>query len=95
MTSKESTKLVMVKHQRNHIPHAYRSIYDRAIGGKSLRSSINAQCLECVCWKKEEVKNCTDFGCPLYAVRPYQQISQTASKGRDIRAKSNKEKVMV
>jgi len=55
-----------------NIPKLYKNIYKRAVSGKSLRASINAQCLECVQWQRVEVRKCTDLGCPLYPVRPYQ-----------------------
>jgi hypothetical protein len=66
--------------RRAQIPRAYRGIYDKAVGGKSLRAAVNAQCLECCCWQRKEVAFCTDPACPLYAVRPYQGCSQN---GRD------------
>ncbi len=60
---------------RTQIPKAYRGIYKKALRGKGLRSAVNAQCLECVCWHIQEIRNCSDKGCPLWAVRPY-RISQ-------------------
>jgi len=71
-----------IAERRAQIPKLYRATYDKAIGGKSLRAAINAFCLECVCWQIEEIRKCTDLACPLYAVRPYQRISQSASEGR-------------
>jgi len=55
------------------IPSAYRHTYKRAMAGKSLRAAVNAFCLECVCWQREEVKNCTSVDCPLFPYRPYQK----------------------
>ena len=57
--------------RQTQIPRKYRAVYDRAVKGTSLRSAINAQCLECVCWQSKEVALCTDLACPLWAVRPY------------------------
>lgn len=74
-----------VRKRREGMPRVYRGIYDRAVKGKSLRAAINAQCLECVGWQRIEVRNCTDLGCPLYTVRPY-QVSQTGREGRLIGA---------
>ncbi len=65
-----------------HMPRKYRATYRRAIKGRSLRASVNSQCLECVCWQSREVALCTDLGCPLYAVRPYQDVSGTAQDGQ-------------
>jgi len=56
------------------IPKAYRGIYKKAVQGKSLRATINAQCLDCVYWQRKEVSLCTDLACPSYAVRPYQSL---------------------
>jgi hypothetical protein len=53
------------------MPRKYRAVYKRAVKGKSLRSAVNAQCLECCYWQSREVTLCTDLACPLYAVRPY------------------------
>ena len=53
------------------MPRKYKAVYTKAIEGKSLRSAINAQCLDCVCWQSREVTLCTDLACPLYTVRPY------------------------
>ncbi|MGH2271267.1 hypothetical protein ACQ9LF_05655 [Anaerohalosphaeraceae bacterium U12dextr] len=75
--------------RRNQIPPAYRGIYDRATSGQSLRASVNAHCLECVGWKKQEIRHCTAVACPLYAVRPY-RILQTAHKGQDLAAGTRK-----
>lgn len=60
-----------IENRRKQIPRKYKKLYDRAVGGKSLRSCINAQCLECVGWVSKEVTLCSDFGCPLHSVRPY------------------------
>jgi hypothetical protein len=63
------------------VPKIYRGTYRKAVEGKSLRAAINAQCLECVCWQREEVRLCTDSGCPLFAVRPYQDSPQQGHQG--------------
>jgi hypothetical protein len=78
MTDKRQTKIAK---RRMQIPKAYRATYDRAVRGRSLRACVNAQCLECVCWQRKEVTLCTDLACSLYAVRPYQEISQNAHNG--------------
>ncbi len=54
------------------MPPKYRATYRRAVKGRSLRACINSQCLECCGWQRVEIALCTDLGCPLYAVRPYQ-----------------------
>jgi hypothetical protein len=61
----------LITERRAQIPSKYRAIYDRAVKGKGLRAAVDAQCLECVYYKSDEVRNCTDLACPLWAVRPY------------------------
>jgi len=74
--------------RRAQIPKAYRATYDKAVSGKSLRAAINAQCLECCMWQRKEVMLCTDLACSLYAVRPYQRISQNGPQGQVMSAES-------
>jgi hypothetical protein len=65
--------------KRNHkiarklkdIPEIYREIYEKAVIGGSKPAAIKAFCLECVCWQKNEIINCTCVTCPLYLVRPF------------------------
>ena len=85
MTSREA----QIAERRKQMPRAYRRTYDRAVRGSSLRACINAQCLECCGWQRVEVAACTDLGCPLYAVRPYQS-SQNPHEGRFNDAESKK-----
>jgi len=53
------------------IPKIYRKIYEKAVINGSKPAAIKAFCLECVCWQKNEIINCTSFACPLYLVRPF------------------------
>ena len=84
MAKIEEKRQEKITERRVQMPRSYRATYDRAVKGKSLRAAINAQCLECVCWQIDEVRNCTDVACPLYAVRPYQthRISQNGREGQ-------------
>ena len=70
-----------IRKRRESMPRAYRTNYDRAVEGKSLRAAINAQCLDCVCGQVEEIRHCTDSACPLFAVRPYQNGVQSGREG--------------
>ena len=56
----------------NQMPARYHATYRKAMSGRSLRAAVNAHCLECVAWEREEVRLCTAPGCPLYHYRPYQ-----------------------
>lgn len=84
-----SKREAQIAERRAQMPRKYRQIYDRAVEGKSLRSSVTAQCLECVCWVSREVTLCTDLACPLYAVKPYRN-SGNACQGALSGAESNK-----
>lgn len=75
------TREEQIAERRAQIPRAYRATYNRAVKGRSLRASVNAQCLECVCWQRKEITLCTDLACPLYAVRPY-QLPQNGREGQ-------------
>ncbi|HPC93822.1 MAG TPA: hypothetical protein PLU87_02695 [Sedimentisphaerales bacterium] len=67
-----------------HMALKYRPMYRRATKGKSLRACVNSQCLECCGGQSREVATCTDLGCPLYAVRPYQDCAGTGHDGQFI-----------
>jgi len=79
MADIEEKRQEQIAERRSQMPKKYRRLYDRAVGGRSLRSCVNAMCLECVCWQSREVTLCTDPACPLWAVRPY----RSAGSGRD------------
>ena len=53
------------------IPEIYREIYEKAVIGGSKPAAIKAFCLECACWEKNEIINCTSVACPLHKVRPF------------------------
>jgi len=65
-----------IRAYREHIPNlhdgVYRRRYDKAMKGKSLRAAVNAKCLDCACWQKNEVRDCPALTCPLWPYRPYQ-----------------------
>ena len=52
------------------MPRSFRNVYQKAMSGRSMKSAIKSNCLECMGWQREEVKLCTDLGCPLYPYRP-------------------------
>lgn len=82
MTAREQQTTERLK----QMPPKYRATYRRAVKGKSLRACINSQCLECCGWQSAEVARCTDLGCPLYAVRPYQDSSGSGRDGQFLAA---------
>lgn len=66
--------------RRADMPRVYRGIYDKAMTGKSLRAAVNAFCLECVMWQREEVRLCPSTPCPLWLYRPYREDTVKAEK---------------
>jgi len=67
--------------KRWQIPKRCRGIYDKAVKGKSLRAAVDAQCLDCCGYSRNEVSVCTAAECPLWAVRPYQDFSIRGREG--------------
>ena len=61
-----------IQEKINMMPINYRSNYEKAITGKSRTAAVKAFCLECVCWQRNEVKNCTSVACPLFPYRAYE-----------------------
>lgn len=46
-------------------------------GSASPRQAIKAQCLACVGFDRNAIRNCTGWSCPLWAYRPYQSDGGT------------------
>ena len=65
----------------NDMPKAYRATYLKALEGDSLRAAVNAQCLECMGWFRNEVRDCDCYECPLHTVRPYQSSQKSHDGG--------------
>ena len=80
MTEFEKKRQEKINERLEQMPRAYRACYKKSLTGKSLRASINAFCLECVCWQRKEISLCTDLACPLFAVRPYQRSQNSHDK---------------
>ena len=81
MNKFEKEREQQIAERCDQMPKSYRANYRKALEGRSLRAVVNASCLECVCWRIEEIRQCTDLGCPKYAVRPYQHSSQNGRDG--------------
>jgi len=64
-----------------HIPDffhgSYRRLYDKAMGGKSLRAAVDSKCLDCMCWQQAEVRDCPVATCTLWPYRPYRNRATT------------------
>ena len=54
-------------------PESARKSLARAFSGSaSPRQAIKAQCLVCMGYDRQEIKNCTGWSCPLWMYRPFQ-----------------------
>jgi len=73
-------QIEQIEKRLSQMPKIYRGIYKSAIQGKSRKAGIHSFCLECVGYEKEEVRLCTDLGCPLYEFRPYKERSKHSDK---------------
>lgn len=63
-------------------PESCRKTLARAYSGKSKATALKAKCLDCSNFQREEITNCTVFGCPLHPYRPYQNKEKlTLDKG--------------
>jgi len=51
-------------------------VFRKAYAGDSLRSALNAKCLECVSHSTRAIRECTAVTCPIWNLRPYQQVRQ-------------------
>ena len=60
-----------IAHRLKEIPKKYRGIYKKAVETNNKAAAIHAFCLECVCWQKNEIINCSCLACPLYGLRPF------------------------
>ena len=85
MKSRQSNKVEMeqlreekIARRMEEIPKKYRKIYKKAVESRSKSAAIKAFCLECICWQKSEVINCSCLTCPLYGVRPFTKSPQVA-----------------
>jgi hypothetical protein len=71
------------------IPSMYRAHYRKATAGKSRLAAIKSMCLECVCYERKAVTECTSLGCPLWAFRPFQREEDRVIPRQAKRAKKS------
>ena len=54
------------------VPNNYVLKYKSALDGKvTVHQALKIKCLECCCWNREEITNCTAKTCPLWHYRPF------------------------
>jgi hypothetical protein len=51
-------------------PAPMQRLYDKVMLGRSKSLAVKMMCFECVMYDREEVRKCTDRGCPLFPYRP-------------------------
>lgn len=61
----------------DEVPTSYRATFARAYAGNSRNAAIRGFCLRCVGYLRNEVRDCSARGCPLWPYRPYQQDAET------------------
>ena len=55
------------------MPLSAQAVYMKAVTGTaSPRQAIRSHCLECVCWDRQAIRECTGWACPLWSYRPFQ-----------------------
>lgn len=59
------------EHDISKIPDTQKAVFKKAYEGKSRTAAVKAKCLECCCFQREEVRNCTVRSCPLWMYRPF------------------------
>jgi hypothetical protein len=72
----QQTREAQIDKRLKQMPRSYRATYKKAVTGSSLRAAANSFCFECVGYVRNEVKVCTDLGCPLFPYRPASGISR-------------------
>ena len=65
--------------QRREFPAIALPLIDQAEGG-SLTAAVKLMCLDCTCWQRAEIRDCTIARCPLYPHRPYQSQEDVESQ---------------
>jgi hypothetical protein len=64
---------------RRHTPR-YENLAKRVFSGRSRGAAVKLACLQCVCWQRNEVRDCTIEGCALWQYRPYQNNEGNGAK---------------
>jgi len=70
LTLKQQEELAYIAETAPSKLNTFRKAYE----GISLRSVINAKCLECTSCDISAIRECSGTACPLLNVRPYQEV---------------------
>jgi len=61
-----------IKEGYKNVPKSMQNLYLAVMVEKTTKTQrIKLKCLDCCCWDKEEVRQCTMKQCALWEVRPY------------------------
>ena len=80
MTAEQKTRLVEIgRHSKSYV-----AVTRKAYEGNSRTAGVKAKCLDCCCWQRIEIANCTVSACPLHPYRPYQAGSDDEQEGQSL-----------
>ena len=78
---KPRTRQEQIEERLAQMPEIYCRIYRKATERKSMAAAVKSFCYECMGYQREEVKVCTDLGCPLWMYRPGRSGRKQAQRG--------------
>ena len=62
-----------VRDEYKNVPKTMRMLFLRChVGNAGFKDRVKLKCLDCCCWDRSEVTNCTVKQCALWKVRPFQ-----------------------
>lgn len=79
LTNLTVLQLEELKTIRRYTPR-YENLAKRVFSGRSRGAAIKLACLQCCCWQRNEVRDCTIGGCALHQYRPYQEKGEKVGK---------------
>lgn len=70
----QNRHVLEMERRLRQIPQSQQALLRRCFQGKAGKAlRLKAKCLDCCCYQKIEVRDCTAVLCPLWSVRPYQK----------------------
>jgi len=83
MSEFEKERERQIAERLREMPKSQRANYLKAQEGKSRCAAMKAKCLDCMGYKIEEVRQCTDLACSHYLYRPYQNGHKNETDDQD------------
>lgn len=78
---REARQAVVLRVIERATPSTKRTLSHAFSGLASPRVAIKAQCLVCQEFKRDAIRNCTGWSCPLWQYRPFQEAASDAPAG--------------